>query len=547
MAALVVASVAVYFNSIFGGFVCDDLPHILRNENIRSLANLPQFFTRGSWAMSDIQLTDTYKPFFLLIHALHYYVWGYNPVGYHLTNLVLHSLNGVLVFLIARRVLGAGAGVLAPFAGALLFALHPLMTESVSWITGITDVSAGFFVLGSFLAYLRYGQSGRTAFMWLSVVLFAFSVLSKESAILYPAAVAAYDWISHRKIYLKRLVALGSVSVLFFIAMNLVLGRGGHLGTMSVSFESLGWMLQFVAGYVKMLFVPWPPFFYLSVPDDGIISAPGAVFSAVAALGMAAWAYRDRASRFGLAWMILLLLPPLLLALSSDKQYAIRYMYMPMAGFSIMLASLVARAGRFKVQAAAVLCAVALVLGAMSYAATANWKDNVAFYKMAVRSNPAYIGGYVGIADHYQEAGRLDMAIKVYMGSIEQLHPEFLGTAYAKIAGLAGQSGLTLLSSEYYRKMLEVEPDSTTALAGLGSNLMLAGDFKGAIKYYERALMLDGKNYEAVYNLALSYEYMNDPKTAAYYYGLFVDAAPEKRYATALKRAREALGRQEAR
>ena len=130
--------------------------------------------------------------------GLDYGVWGMNPAGYHLTSLVLHAANAVVVYALSRRLLALSMSgslvdssrwltVGAAFA-ALVFAVHPLRVESVAWATERRDVLSGFFYLSSLLAYLRWRDSNsRRRTYWIALALFACALLSKATSMSLPA------------------------------------------------------------------------------------------------------------------------------------------------------------------------------------------------------------------------------------------------------------------------------------------------------------------------------------------------------------------------
>ena len=92
----------VYSGSLFGDFVFDDRPVIVNNDTIKSFRHLPEFFTHGVWHSTKIQLVDTYRPLFLVALMLNYKLWGLNPFGFHLTNILFHVANSIMVFFLLR-------------------------------------------------------------------------------------------------------------------------------------------------------------------------------------------------------------------------------------------------------------------------------------------------------------------------------------------------------------------------------------------------------------------------------------------------------------
>ncbi|MFQ5737098.1 MAG: hypothetical protein ACE5GY_09610, partial [Thermodesulfobacteriota bacterium] len=199
LGALVAATVFIVYLPVLGnGFVnWDDGAYVYRNLHIRSLDI--------RWAFSSV-VVGTWLPLTLLSYTLDYAIWGLNPLGYHLTNNLLHALNSALVLVLGARLYaiaahgeGAKKGALwAGFVAALLFGLHPLRVESVAWIAERKDVLCAFFFLLAALAYIEYASvknaPGR-GLLWYaaSLVLFILALLAKPMAVTLPAVLLILD------------------------------------------------------------------------------------------------------------------------------------------------------------------------------------------------------------------------------------------------------------------------------------------------------------------------------------------------------------------
>ena len=196
----------VYLRALSCGFVNLDDPYfILNNEAIRRLDG-----KLLAWAFGQPGF-DLWIPLTWLSLAVDYRFWGLNPLGYHLTNILLHAANTVLVVLIADRLCrirfgevwgAAGRPYLYPgmlLLAGLLFGIHPLRVESVAWVTERKDVLNGLLSLGSVLLYLRYvqrkeaGQGGSGAYLC-SLFLFALSLMAKSVSVVLPAVLLVADW-----------------------------------------------------------------------------------------------------------------------------------------------------------------------------------------------------------------------------------------------------------------------------------------------------------------------------------------------------------------
>lgn len=178
-----------------------------------------------------------FRPLFTLTFFIDYAIWGLRPIGFHLTNLVLHVLNSLLLVLFTRRLvrpqgLAPAAQGLVPVAAGFMFLLHPSHSEAVSWISGRADLLATFFCLLSLLFYCSYLESRLTRRLLVSLVTFGLALLSKESAICLPLLLLALTF-AMRKENPNRAVTVWKAIVPFLVTLIIfVLLRAAFIGSL---------------------------------------------------------------------------------------------------------------------------------------------------------------------------------------------------------------------------------------------------------------------------------------------------------------------------
>ena len=150
---LVLVTTLSFSKSLSHQFVWDDQPIILENPQLRNIDNVPSFFTPHYWKYIHPGTKGQYRPLRTVSLALSYHFWKFRPFGYYITNLIFHVLNVLLIYLVVAALFKKPA---VGFLAALLFALHPIHVESVSWVKNRTDLFALFFFLLAFRCYLRY-------------------------------------------------------------------------------------------------------------------------------------------------------------------------------------------------------------------------------------------------------------------------------------------------------------------------------------------------------------------------------------------------------
>ncbi len=197
---LLSVSFAVYFNALAGDFVYDDEIQIVENLWIRDIRNIPAIFFKGVWSFQSETVSNYYRPLMHIVYMLNYHLFGLKAWGFHLVNILIHCGVSVLVFLVIRRLLPEHRALVSPaylsppFMAAMLFALHPIHTEAVTWISGLPDVAFTFFYILSFYIYVKSKAVLSGSYLF-SVACFAVAALFKEPALTLPVILLAYDYI----------------------------------------------------------------------------------------------------------------------------------------------------------------------------------------------------------------------------------------------------------------------------------------------------------------------------------------------------------------
>ena len=228
---IILASIAVYFNTLNNGFVYDDDVQLLENYWIKNVRHIPDFFFTDVWSFyGEGGISSYYRPLMHLIFMATYYVYGLKPWGFHLVNILFHAGISALVFTIILwlfknlRPAGPSTYLLPSFMAALLFATHPIHTEVVAWVSAIPELSYTFFYLLSFYLYMRSTSGDRlsTGGYILSVASFFLAVFCKEPALTLPGILIAYDFLFNKERFnfsgnLKRYVPYFIVAGVYFI------------------------------------------------------------------------------------------------------------------------------------------------------------------------------------------------------------------------------------------------------------------------------------------------------------------------------------------
>jgi len=339
-----------YGNALLGDFVWDDNILIVDNTYIRNCTYVPAAFLTDLFHDYTVGVATHYRPLQTISFTMDYALWGLTPLAFHLTNLLLHLLCVVLVWLLMER-LGLSRWMSLFVAG--LFSVHPVNTNAISYISGRADPLALASMLGAFLLYIEHRKSGRLIFYLASMVCYLLALLSRESAMLFPLLLAAHSLLlskDHSPRWRNALFtvlpyALLMISFAFWRAAVLeIQGKPLHTDWTFSLLVRIQVFFRALATYIGLIF--WPAHLQMErqVVLGGLrlhlLTAAG-VFISVVGLTLARWAYRHcRLALFGLIWFATTLMP-VLGFLKLNATVAEHWLYCPAIGFFLAIVAAV--------------------------------------------------------------------------------------------------------------------------------------------------------------------------------------------------------------
>jgi len=420
IAVLAVLVAASYFNSLFNPFIWDDKQMILYNEGIRQgFASVVNAFSPSKWAgrTDDAGFTSFFRPMHTLLSVFDYEIWGLNPFGFHLSNTLVHLFNTVFLFFFALRLT---ADRYASFAAAAIFAVHPVHTESVSFISARVDLLAAAFMMPAFYLYAGAGKEVLSLRYAASLVLFWLAMLSKEMAVMLPFLLSIYSWMfENRGGRVKKAVPFFLLLVAYIAYRVLGLesfASGQQLRADAVTLVSSAAAATF--DYIRLLVVPYPlkAYYTLTWYGPGSLKALAGFFVLILAvvLFIVLLLSNRKKGAFFLAWTFVALAPVMNIGALGEFFMAERYLYIPSIGFSVMAGLVFANfsKGASARAAAAVLAAVVLVFGAMTIDRNRLWSNDLDFYTEMVRVAPMSAAPHGNLAHAHYNLGDIDSAIQ---------------------------------------------------------------------------------------------------------------------------------------
>ncbi len=534
----------IYLPSLRNGFVIwDDEITVLGNRHLRTLD-----WNMIRWALTDVSFS-LWQPAAWISHAVDYALWGLNPLGHHLSSMLLHGLNTLLVVVVAVEVLDAakGAGphpagegarssfgdremLLAAGVTGFLFGLHPLHVESVEWITGRTDlVSAPFFLL-SLAAYVRFirdldqrngtprlADALRNRYYLWSFVLFLLSLSAKPAVVVMPAVLLLLDWYPLGRLHERKNVRVALADKAPFLLAGLavtvatIAAHASFGGLMPIGQASFGARLL-VAGKAVAMYLAktvFPVHLIPYYPLPGTVSLLSVEFGVpslvVVAISAACIVLAARRPAFLVAWLffLLLLLPVLGLIQGRSTYMADRYSYLPHLGPFLLIGigaavlwsrAAVKAAGRSALIAAAGAASVALIMLTVNQIGV--WKDTIHLWSAVIGQEPERAPiAYNNRGLAFLTDGQFDRAIEDCSRAIA-LDPGYYLAYYNRGKAYAGKKQFDRALNDYARAV-ELKPQYADTYIARGQAFSLLGQFDRALADYTAALSLDPELFDA--------------------------------------------------
>ncbi|PYI68340.1 MAG: hypothetical protein DMF07_01390 [Verrucomicrobia bacterium] len=489
----------------------DDPRYVYQNTRITNGLDLAGI----AWAFTHIH-AENWHPVTTISHMLDCQLYGLKAGGHHFTNVLLHTVAVVLLFLVLQQMTGA---IWRSAFVAALFAIHPLHVESVAWVAERKDVLSGVFFTLTLLAYVHYARAP-SIWRYVTVALtFALGLMSKPMLVTLPFVLLLLDYWPLKRIRTEESRAGRQLLRLFAEKVPLMaLSAVSSTATYLAQRGALGWTEQlpilarinnaFVTYviYVRQMFWPAKLAVFYPHPENRLPQLEiGLAVALLACITTTALVLRKVAPYLitGWFWYLGMLVPVIGLVQVGWQGHADRYTYLPQVGLYIAgtwaIADLTASFRRRILLGAAAL----LIIGALSWTAwiqTSYWRDSEMLFThaLAVTGKNDVAENNLGIV--FLQRGELDKAIARLQAAID-LRPEN-GPAHNNLAKAFLQKGQLTEAMIHYRKFLEIEPQNVEARNILGTALIQQGHVREAVEQWQDALAIEPENGNAASNLA---------------------------------------------
>jgi len=563
---------AVYEPTLRGPLIFDDEQSILKNSSITKLWPLVGDAQNPGPLNAPRDYPTAGRPLANLSLAMNYHFSEFDPLGYHVFNLIVHALTALLLWRVVAGTLrleyfsgrfDAAAEALG-FVAAMIWALHPLNTESVQYITQRTELMYGFFYFLTLYCAMRYWNAASLASrnVWLIAATLACTagMCCKEMMVSAPLIVLLFERTfvsgSFEQALRKSWRLYAGLLFSWIVMLGLSLGSphgsntGFHVGIAAHEW----WFTQanVLLRYLKLVVWPWPlSIRYATVILSNAQALPSVLIAGALIIVTLVLLWRKSGVGFLFAWAGLIISPTLVVPMPTEVM-AERRMYLPLAALAVLVViggdAIARRIGRGWIRwpLAATAPAVILCLSLVSANRLSLYLDPVALWRQAVREQPNDYLAHSNLAYELSGQHHVDEAIAEYAQALK-LNPHHavghngLGIILASLGrnreaidhfqqaaidnpdyaeahnnwgNTLQQANLFPQAIEQYHQALAIKPDYFEARNNLGAVLFKSGQVTQAIQQYQLAVQLKPDYTEAYVNLALAYAQMQQPSEA---------------------------------
>jgi tetratricopeptide (TPR) repeat protein len=509
---LCVIVLAAFIPCLKNGFLnWDDDMYVTANPAVQSLspANFKNIFTSF--------FIGHYQPVTILSYLFEFHFFGLNPSGYHLTNLILHLFNCLLVFWLVF-VLTQKSSI--SWITAILFGIHPLQVESVAWISERKNMLYALFFLASMISYLYYLKKGRALkYYYFSLLLFILSLLSKAMAVTLPLALLILDYSRYRKTYKIILIEKIPYFILSFM-FGVIAIFGVYISGSVRQGEAYGVLSRLMTAsygivfYLNKLLLPigLSPLYPYHGTKNLFLYIYSFVALVILLIGIIISSRYTKKILLGSSLFLVIILPALQFIPNGEIIVADRYLYIASIGIFYILAEgfiwlYTKRTQYFRIIRTILLITLVVVttnLISITRNRCRAWKDNISLWSDVLSKYPRIATAYNNRGAAFLAEKQYDKAYSDFMNAL-RIDPSYYEAYFNLGSLLYSAKGNYSEAIRLFNKTLLINPDFLKAYDALAMVYGVTGGYYESIKICEKIIQKEHNHVQAYINLCIAY------------------------------------------
>ncbi|TAN60692.1 tetratricopeptide repeat protein [bacterium] len=535
----------LYFNSLRGIFIFDDAHSIVTNLYIKDIRHIPMFFKGYYTSDPDIPI-GMFRPLLLLTFSFNYLFSGLQPMGYHIINILLHFLNGILFYYLLgflfsgqtnsqKENLTQGLPVALGILISLLFLAHPLNTEAVTYISSRSDLLVYFLILSAFICYLKRR-------FWATLLLYALALLTKETALVLPILITAHIFTLHEneknnpriRIFLFFISIIG-LSALYWSMRHVILSAipKWNIPPPQGPWPNILTQSGVTLYYLRLFLWPHPLTAHHNFPILRSLSDPRAALSISAILFLIVLVFALRKKypiiSFGLGWYLICLIPKFYASLNIVASE--HHFYLPSFGIYLIIAALgknlfLKFRRKFMISTIGVICIFSVLVWFRNY----EYKDEYTFWRSALRSDPSSPVAHYNVGMVYMNMGlypEAERMLKKSLAYVPKNATKFLKDVRENTATIYRLQGKYEEALALFLNNIGLGFYNFGTYQNLGVLYQEMEDDENAEEAWRKGLSLNPKSSGILYNLAKLYARKKDFLRAKEYFRQAIDVNPD--------------------
>ena len=510
----------------------DDPVYVVKNIHVNTGLTIDNI----KWAFTTPHSAN-WHPLTWVSHMIDCEIFGMNPIGYHLVNLLLHIVNTLLLFAFLRKTTSC---IWRSGFVAALFAMHPLHVESVAWVAERKDVLSTMFLMLTLLSYTHYVKSPCIKRYLLVMWMFAFGLMSKPMLVSVPILLLMMDYwplCRNKKLSLlvREKIPLFAMATSSCVVTYMVQQSGGAVRSLDqygLGVRIANAIVVYVGYIAKMI---WPMNLSALYPHPGnTLPIWQVITCALLLVGVTYLALRfSRKNQYigvGWLWYLVTLVPVIGIVQVGQQAMADRYTYIPLIGLFVIIAwgipDLLTRL-RFTRHAILAVPAAFIIIAlcGCTWIQIGYWNNGMTLYEHALKATSGHPMVHFVLADALFDKGEVGQAIKHFKKAIE-IQPD-LAEAHNGLGFVYAKQGKTDAAIAEFSKALKIKPNLASAHCNFGFVFMAQGNLDEAISHLSKAIKLDPSNAEAQCNLAFALSQRGDCDEAIEHYNQALKVNPD--------------------